>query len=158
VTSVQTDRWDEVEAGFDLPPVPLTVPYSRVASVMAVTWDYFPGHHDPDYARRQGQPNIYLNTMFLSGFLDRVVTDWAGPSAFIRSRRLDMIRSVSVDDDLTGTATVTGKHVDDDGHRIVTVEVLAITRNGVASKGPVSFTWDRNPSWTERTTDERGTR
>ncbi len=38
----------------------------------SATWDYFPGHFDPEYAQRQGHPTIFVNTMHLAGFVDRV--------------------------------------------------------------------------------------
>ena len=55
--------------------------YQRVVENAGATWDYFPGHFDPDYAQSQGNPTIYVNTMHLAGFADRVATDWAGPGS-----------------------------------------------------------------------------
>lgn len=50
-----------VPADLDLPPVALPVSYRRVVHNAAATWDWFPGHHDPEYARAQGQRTIYLS-------------------------------------------------------------------------------------------------
>jgi len=47
------------------------------------TGDYFPGHYDPDYARRQGQPTIYANSLHVFGMLDRAVSEWAGPHSLL---------------------------------------------------------------------------
>lgn len=69
--------WGDVSEGEVLPRVTMHVPFAKVILNAAATNDYFPGHHDPEYARAQGQRNIYLNTMAIEGFIDRVATDWA---------------------------------------------------------------------------------
>ena len=79
-TTIYPQRlWSEVKVGDVLPPIELLVEYSRIILNVASTWDYFPGHHNPDYARAQGQPNIYVSTIFFHGFVDRLITDWGGP-------------------------------------------------------------------------------
>ena len=50
--------WDDVDEGTVLPVVRQPVSYRRVVMNPGATWDYFPGHHDPEYARSQGQPTI----------------------------------------------------------------------------------------------------
>ena len=67
--------WEDVEAGSVLPRVEDEITYRRVIMNPATTWDYFPGHHDPEYARSQGQPTIYINTMHFLGFVDRLATE-----------------------------------------------------------------------------------
>ncbi|MGH9216138.1 MAG: hypothetical protein ACRDZS_07780, partial [Acidimicrobiales bacterium] len=78
--------WDDVEEGSALPRVDDEITYRRVIMNPATTWDYFPGHHDPEYARSQGQPTIYVNTMHFLGFVDRLATEWGGPRSFIARR------------------------------------------------------------------------
>jgi acyl dehydratase len=87
-------RWQDIQAGSQLPPVAIEISYRRVVMNAAATWDWFPGHHDPFYAREQGQRTIYLSTLFFQGLVDRLVTDWAGPRAFIRRRKIEMRRSI----------------------------------------------------------------
>ena len=80
--------FDEITVPVDLPEVVDHISYQRVVENAGATWDYFPGHFDPEYARRQGNPTIYVNTMHLAGFADRVATDWAGPSSRVVRRSL----------------------------------------------------------------------
>jgi len=47
--------------------------------------DYMPVHHDRDYARAQGAPDIFMNILTTNGYVSRYVTDWAGPEAMLRS-------------------------------------------------------------------------
>lgn len=105
--------WEDVKEGEELPAVTLDVPYGRVIMNVAATRDFFAGHNNPFYAQSQGQKTIYVSTMFLQAFVDRVVTDWAGPRAFIRRRRLQIRGSVFAGDAITGTATVARRYEED---------------------------------------------
>lgn len=122
-------RPGDVAAGDELPPISLAITHTRVCQNAAATWDWFPGHHDPDYARSQGQRTIYLSTLFFHGFVDRLVTDWAGPGAVIRRRWIRMDRSIYPGQ----TATATGRVVAtrrEDGRELVDVEALVSSEEG----------------------------
>ena len=126
-----------VEQGQDLPAIALEVPYRRVCLNAAATWDWFPGHHDPEYARRQGQRTIYLSTLFFHGFVDRLVTDWAGPGARIRRRKITMQRSIFAGQ----TATARGRVVavrEQDGRRLVDVEAVVESEEGACVPAEVT--------------------
>jgi acyl dehydratase len=132
--------WDAVVEGLSLPEVELPLSYAKVVAIPGATWDFFPGHHDPFYAREQGQETIYLSTMFFSGFLDRIVTDWAGDRAFIRSRELAMTGSVYAGELLVGRGEVTGKQIEPGGMRVVQVAVSALNENGAGARGLITVT------------------
>jgi acyl dehydratase len=107
-----------IAAGDPLPEISLAVTYEKVAMTPMATWDLFPGHHDPFYAQSQGQKSIYLNTVVLQGFADRVATDWAGPAAFIARRKMVMKASVYPGDVLTGSGRVVACTLRDGQHQI----------------------------------------
>ena len=98
--------WEEIEAGQELPTIELPVSFHKVSMTPYATWDFFPGHNEPDYAQAQGQKSIYLNTGALQGFADRVITQWAGPATFIARRRMSMKASVYVGDTLSAGGRV----------------------------------------------------
>jgi acyl dehydratase len=100
--------FEDVDPGEELPKIDDVITYRRVIMNPATTWDYFPGHHDPEYARAQGQPTIYVNTMHFLGFIDRCVTDWAGPRSFLVRRKVSTLRSVYAGDTMVGTGRVVG--------------------------------------------------
>ena len=93
--------WSEVREGETLPPMRFPIDYARIILNAAATWDYFPGHHNPAYARAQGQPNIYASTIFFHGLIDRFVTDWGGPLTLVRRRRMRMVASAHPGDTLS---------------------------------------------------------
>ena len=126
-----------LRVGDQLPAVTLDVTYTRVATLVGGTWDVFPGHHEPKYAVAQGNRDIYLNTMVLSGFMDRVVLDWAGPTAFLRRRAMRMSGSVYPGDQLVSEATILSVSAIDDGAD-VSVGVQCSTAAGPCLGGEVT--------------------
>lgn len=90
-----------------LPPLVDEISYRRVVMGPGATGDYFPGHHDPSYARAQGQPTIYANSLMLFGLLDRAVTEWVGPAAFLVRRAVRLHLSLYAGDTVTVAGTVT---------------------------------------------------
>jgi acyl dehydratase len=122
--------WNEISEGDVVTPVTMDVPFERVILDAAATQDYFPGHHNPAYARHQGQKEIYLNTMAIEGFIDRVVTDWAGPHVFIRKRQMQMRSSIYAGDTLQGEGTVEKCYNENDQH-LVDVKINISTQSGL---------------------------
>lgn len=107
--------WDHLTVGVELPEFFLDVTARTVILVPVVTWDLFPGHHSPEYARSQGNQDMYPNTITLQGIADRAITDTLGPETWIARRKLVMLDSVYPGDRLTGAAQVVGVRRDGDG-------------------------------------------
>src|SRR5580692_484065 len=114
--------WDEVSVPADLPDVVDEVSYQQVVMNAATTWDYFPGHFDPAYAQSQGHPTIFVNTMHIAGFIDRVATEWAGPHSRVVRRKMRIMGSIYAGDSMVGRGRVVGKRSDETRH-LVDLEV-----------------------------------
>jgi acyl dehydratase len=114
--------FDDVEVGAELPAIDLPITYQRICLNAAATWDWFPGHHDPEYAREQGQDTIYLSTQFFTGFADRCAIEWGGPDTFIRRRKIEMRQALYAGQVASAEGIVVGKR-EDDGRRLVELEV-----------------------------------
>jgi acyl dehydratase len=121
--------WDDVTEGSAIPGVVDEITYRRVIMNPGATGDYFPGHYDPDYARRQGQPTIYANSLHLFGLVDRAVMEWAGPRAFLVRRAVRLHSSMYAGDTVTVSGTVTGKRCDGDA-RLVDLDVGVSAHDG----------------------------
>ncbi|MGV0793797.1 MaoC/PaaZ C-terminal domain-containing protein [Mycolicibacterium sp. XJ1819] len=104
--------WDDVMVPTELAEVVDPVDYQRVVMNPGATWDYFPGHYDPEYARRHGHPTIFVNTMHIAGFVDRVATDWAGPHSRVVRRKVSLLGSIYAGDFMVARGSVVGKRVD----------------------------------------------
>ncbi|MBV9515842.1 MAG: hypothetical protein JO280_17670 [Mycobacteriaceae bacterium] len=109
--------WHEVTAPADLVEVIDEIDYQRVVMNAGTTWDYFPGHYDPVYARSQGHPTIFVNTMHLAGFIDRIATQWAGPYSRVVRRKMKLLGSIYAGDSMVGRGRVLDKRCDTFGTR-----------------------------------------
>jgi acyl dehydratase len=124
---------EDVEVGTALPVVEDEITYRRVIMNPATTWDYFPGHHDPAYAQAQGQPTIYVNTMHFLGFIDRMVSEWAGPRSFLVRRKVSTLLSIYAGDTMVGRGQVVGvRREERDGRvrHLVDLELSVANQHG----------------------------
>lgn len=104
--------WNSISVPTDLPGVADDISYQRVIENAGATWDYFPGHFDPAYAQSQGNPTIFVNTMHLAGFADRIATDWAGPSSRVVRRSMRLVGSIYAGDTMVGRGRAVAKRCD----------------------------------------------
>lgn len=119
-----------IAEGDQLSQISLLITYEKIVMTPMATWDLFPGHNDPFFAQAQGQKSIYLNTVVLQGFADRVATDWAGPAAFIARRKMIMKASVYPGDVLTGSGRVVRSEVRD-GKRCIDLAIQLRTQSAI---------------------------
>ena len=61
-----------------------------VATALA-THDFYAIHHDVDWARSIGRPDIFQNILTTTGLVGGVVTGWAGPAVRLRSVDLRLL-------------------------------------------------------------------
>jgi acyl dehydratase len=76
-------EWRDVRVGDELRPLVVDVTATVIVAGAIATRDFMPVHHDRDYARAQGAPDIFMNILTTNGYVSRYVTDWAGPEARI---------------------------------------------------------------------------
>ncbi|QUQ63070.1 MaoC family dehydratase [Kutzneria sp. CA-103260] len=68
-----------------LPELTIDVTPTFVISTALATRDFQDVHHDRDKAVQRGSQDIFLNILTTTGLVQRFVTDWAGPDAFVRN-------------------------------------------------------------------------
>lgn len=74
-----------VEVGTQLPRLSLFGDPTFIVSTALATRDFQDVHHDRDKAQAKGSNDIFVNILTDTGLVQRYVTDWAGPSALIKS-------------------------------------------------------------------------
>jgi len=146
---VSTRRWEDVREGEALPEVRFPVTLKLCALDAAATRDFFPGHHDRDYARSQNVRDAYLNTMFFHGFVDRVGGEWAGPGAWLCRRRLDMVAPVCVGDTMRTEGKVLRRY-EESGRGLADVEIRVLTDQGLCAKAVLTWILPRGEATTVR--------
>jgi uncharacterized protein len=125
-----------VQEGQRLPlwTLPL-VPTHIVAGALA-TRDFQDVHHDRDLAHKKGSADIFLNINTSLGFMERYVTDWAGPEAVVKALRVRLGAPAYPYKPLTFSGSV--QSVDASTGRVV-VGVQAVNELGPHVSGTVEL-------------------
>ncbi|HKH89002.1 MAG TPA: OB-fold domain-containing protein [Acidimicrobiales bacterium] len=113
---------DQLAAGDRLPLVSLPITTTLVVAGALATRDYTAVHHDRDVAQAQGSKDVFLNINTSVGWLQRVVSDWAGPEAVYRAVRVRLGAPGYPGDLLTFSGAVTAV---DPARREVTIGMTA---------------------------------
>lgn len=121
--------WDDITVDDELPEVVDEITYQRVVMNAGTTWDYVPWHHDPRYAETHGHPTIFVNTMHLAGFVDRIATDWAGPHSRVVRRKVSLTGSIYAGDSMVGRGRVVDKRRDD-ARCLVDLDIAVFNQRG----------------------------
>ncbi len=80
----RSPRSTEIAVGDELPRLELPVTSTVIVAGAIASRDFMPAHHDAEFAKAQGAPNLFMNIMTTNGYVSRFVTDWAGPEAMLR--------------------------------------------------------------------------
>jgi len=127
--------WEEVKEGETLPGFSLELTMTRMVQQVSGTQDFYPIHHDRDFARSGGHPDIFVNTAFTRAALCRLLTDWAGPAGFVKRLGFQMRRYHLLGDTMQVRGKVVKKYRQD-GRGCVDLEVWAENpREGIATPG-----------------------
>lgn len=78
----------EEPAGEVLPEFVLDVTSTVIVAGAIASRDFMPVHHDAEFARAQGAPDMFMNILTTNGYVARYVTDWAGPEAVLSSMEI----------------------------------------------------------------------
>lgn len=81
-------RFSDVKPGQSLPEVRVPITVTSAMATALATRDYQPVHHDLERARAMGSRTVFTNTHTTAGYLERLVMQWAGPNAFLKSLKL----------------------------------------------------------------------
>ncbi len=82
---VHSLRSTEIAVGDEMPPFDLQVTSTVIVAGAIASRDFMPAHHDSEFAKVQGAPDMFMNILTTNGYVSRFVTDWAGPEAMVRS-------------------------------------------------------------------------
>ena len=113
------------EVGTLLPELRIEATPTFVVSSALATRDFQDVHHDRDAAQARGSADIFVNILTDTGLVQRFVTDWAGPSARVRSISIRLGVPCYAYDTLVFTGQVAAVDGED-----VTVDVRATGRLG----------------------------
>lgn len=84
--------WEDVSVGDNLPPLSLDINTKRLFLQASGAQDWYPVHFDPEFARKGGHEDVFMNTGFVQAALVRLITDWIGDEGFLKRLRFEMRR------------------------------------------------------------------
>ena len=86
MTSANADSLlsSRVAVGDELPAFELPVTSTVIVAGAIASRDFMPAHHDAEFAKAQGAPDMFMNILTTNGYVARFITDWAGPDAMLR--------------------------------------------------------------------------
>lgn len=122
--------------GTVLPELSLYGDPTFIVSTAIATRDYQDVHHDRDKAQAKGSKDIFVNILTDTGLVQRYVTDWAGPTAVIKSIALRLGVPWYAYDTVTFRGEVTAV---EDG--LVTVKVVGTNSLGDHVIATVTFSF-----------------
>ena len=121
-----TGEW---KAGDRLRPITLGLTLRRAIQAVGATRDYYPVHHDEQFAKESGAAGIFFNTMFLQAFVGRAANEWFGNDAFLRRLEIAMHGPNYVGRTLTAEGAVASSR-ESNGCRLVDADVTLATEDG----------------------------
>lgn len=104
-----------VKEGDQLAELAIPVSTSRIVASSIAARDFHPLHHNREFAREQGHPDIFLNSLVSGGLVQRYLTDWAGPRARITSVETRLGVPQYAEDSLVLSGRVTARALDESG-------------------------------------------
>ncbi len=118
----------DVRVGDVLPELRVEVTPRTVVMGASASRDWQPQHHDHVHCVEVANlPDIFLNTPHQAGYMERYLTDWAGPHARLAKLGFRMKRTVVPGDTMAFSGTVTEVVEDEE---VVEVEVAIELRVG----------------------------
>ena len=122
---------EDVRPGEEIPAVAFPLTVYRLVMAAGGNRDFNSIHHNGEYARSTGAPDMYASSAFLLGTWERAVRDWIGCAGTIRSIRGFRMRQFNVVGDtmrVLGHVVSAGRA---DGTGLVTLELRSETSAGV---------------------------
>ncbi len=113
--------WDDVEVGQDLPAITYELSLLRLVAFVRATGVYDYIHFDRDYAQSVGTRDAFAATPHVAGLFSRLLTDWSGPEAEIKSMNFSMRAQSCAGDVLTITGKVGNKYRSEAGEYLVDI-------------------------------------
>ena len=121
-------RFGDVQIGQALPAQAVPVTTASIVASSIAARDFHALHQNPDFAREQGHPHVFLSGLVSTGLAQRFVTAWAGPDARLLSHSTRLGVPHYAGESLLLTGSVTAQSQDSD--RWIEITVVGVNSLG----------------------------
>src|SRR3954451_24423023 len=122
--------WRDIKFGDEVTPLEIPVTATVIVAGAIASRGFMPVHHDPEFARKEGSPNIFMHILTTNGLCVRFLTDWAGPETMVTKLAIRLGVPAFPNDPLRFTGSVTGKTGGANGENFVEVSFAAANSLG----------------------------
>ena len=143
-TSTSSKRYDDVQVGDELAPLPLPLTRTFIVAAAIASRDYQDVHHDAELAQQKGSQDIFMNILSDTAYCSRFLTDWAGPEAMLRRLSIRLGVPTFPGSTLRYTGTVTATSIVGD-HGVVEIALQAVNALGDHVSGTAELRLPRRP-------------
>ena len=145
-TTTAARCWEDVAEGDVLPGFDIYLSETKIAQQVSGSQDFYPVHHDREFARAGGHKDIFVNTGFTRALLSRLLTDYAGAEGWVRKLSYQMRRMNLPGDTMRVRGKVTGKFVAEDGAHCADIELwIENDRDGVTTPATATVSLQSRP-------------
>lgn len=134
----QERYWEDVQEGDELPSLQFPLTVYRLVMAASANQDFNSIHHNSEYAKKTGAPDMYANNIFLQGMWERTVREYIGNAGVIKSLRNFRMRSFNTVGDTVVTKGKVKRKWIEDGEHFIEIEMVSENAKGI-SVGPGSI-------------------
>jgi acyl dehydratase len=125
----------DIQIGDKIPALRVTINAQKIISAAAATRDWQPIHHDHEAAQKAGLRGVIMNSPSQAGWISKLVTDWAGSNAEIRSMSFRMKDSICPGDTITLSGEITAQE-----QQLFTAAITIADDDKIKTSATVRFT------------------
>jgi acyl dehydratase len=127
--------WDDINEGDELTPIVYELTLTKMVQQVSGSQDFYPVHHDTEFARSGGHADMFINTRFTRAAFGRLLGDLVGVEGWIKRLEYAMRRPNLLGDTIRVTGRVTKKY-EADGEALLDLDLgIENDRDGVATPG-----------------------
>ena len=136
--SVKNVYWNDVREGDELTRSTREITRTMVVATALATRDFYPVHHDHEFAHASGARDVFINILTTNGLVSKYLTDWSGPEGEIKKFTFRLGQSGYAGDTLTMSGKVTKKYKEG-SERLVDLEYTFAVAAGPHAVGTATM-------------------
>jgi acyl dehydratase len=134
----KTVYWEDVKDGDKLPTTSRNITRTTVLTTAIASRDFYPVHHDHEFAHSTGARDIFINILTTNGLVSKYLTDWSGPEGEIKKFSFRIGMNVFAGDTLTAIGHVVKKYTKGNEH-LVDIEFTFSVAAGAHAPGTATM-------------------